>query len=324
MQVMENKLAMLEGIQLAMPDPYYVRDMDYNIVLWPDAIANLTGYTTDEAKKLKCYDMYKACVCPPKSQCPTQQCVQNRQFLRDVAVDVYHKSGATIHTLVSNAGIYDKDGNPIGAVEVVKDNTTLKNVMNSIGQTMQDIDSSAHALISAMGGKSNTSEKVGDNSFESSEDNHNVQANMDNINKSMRFSQEKIFLLKEESEKIVEYIKIIQNISKQTNLLALNASIEAARAQEFGRGFKVVADGVRELSKVSNESVLSIQKNINEIHELIDETQNCFNVTEKHIELGTNTVSELVAKINEIANSIKELTTEYGRIFKLIQHADMG
>ena len=29
------KIAHLEGINSTMPDPYYVRDMDYNIVIWP-------------------------------------------------------------------------------------------------------------------------------------------------------------------------------------------------------------------------------------------------------------------------------------------------
>lgn len=64
------------------------------------------------------------------------------------------------------------------------------------------------------------------------------------------------------SREIEKIIKIVQKIAGQTRLLALNARIEATRAGEAGRGFKVVANEVRDLSLQTEEANQEIGEKI--------------------------------------------------------------
>jgi methyl-accepting chemotaxis protein len=77
---------------------------------------------------------------------------------------------------------------------------------------------------------------------------------------TMRTSSERLLALSARVDDITSLLDLIDDIADQTNLLAVNATIEAARAGDAGRGFRVVADEVRRLAERSKRSAADIAR----------------------------------------------------------------
>ena len=100
------------------------------------------------------------------------------------------------------------------------------------------------------------------------------------------------------SEKISQIVKVIDQIAFQTNILALNAAVEAARAGEAGLGFAVVAEEVRTLAQRSADAAKQTESLISESIE--------------NARLG-------VAKVNEVADSVRGITRGSSDLKSLVQ-----
>jgi PAS domain S-box-containing protein len=322
----ERDYFMLKAIQSAMPDPYYVRDMEYNVILWPEAIQKLTGYSEAEAKRTKCGDIFRADVC---KDCPTQKCVISGKFLKDAQVDVYRKDGAKLTALVSNAGVYNEKGEPIGAVEIVKDYTAYNGLVMKIASSTEHLSAMAEELaasseeVTAMSQDLNRrSQDVADSAVKELEAAKEMQrkakdcvsfaegANsaIEQMNSSMTLSVSKISDLRARSENIGRVVGTIQNIAKQTNLLALNAGIEAARAGDAGKGFAVVANEVKKLASNSLTAVAEIAGTIKEIVSLVQTATDTISTTEGDLKTGRTSLRELLERIGEISRDAASMT----------------
>lgn len=155
--------------------------------------------------------------------------------------------------------------------------------------------------------------------------------NVEVVGTAVNKADDAMTTLKENSLKITEMTKVIEDISDQINLLALNAAIEAARAGDAGRGFAVVADEVRKLAVGTNNSTQEIAKVIAELGNNVDLTGDSLG----QIISSVGDISEAVGKVSsaleqqsatteEISANVDEFTQQMERTTLSISEADQA
>lgn len=102
---------------------------------------------------------------------------------------------------------------------------------------------------------------------------------------------------------------LIREISDQTHLLGFNAAIEGARAGDAGRGFKIVAEEIRNLSNKTRGSivdVITMLKNIqSSVLESVASIEEMLVATQQHAS-STQAMSCAVYSLNKLAIELKE------------------
>lgn len=97
------------------------------------------------------------------------------------------------------------------------------------------------------------------------ENTDNIAESACNTASSQEHTEELVQHLSDEIKHIEQMSGTIRELSDQTHLLGLNAAIEAAHAQEAGRGFQIVAQEVRKLASNSKQAQEQIQRKVLDI-----------------------------------------------------------
>ncbi len=143
--------------------------------------------------------------------------------------------------------------------------TNLNNILGGLDDSQEKLEKIAFDVINS----SDTSLNLVKESIGSVEE---ILAMIDELNKVVEESSERIKALVDLSGQIEKFASVISSISKKTNILSLNASIEAARAGDQGRGFAVVASEVRNLASQSAKSSKEITDTILKVQSSVAET----------------------------------------------------
>lgn len=174
-----------------------------------------------------------------------------------------------------------------------------ENLIRNLKQTQQDlirIDEDARQFGDQARGNASAAQK-------NLQEVEKIRQAIVDITGTVREVAEVVEVLNRDSEQVAKSLLTIKEIADQTGLLALNASIEAARAGETGKGFGVVADEVKMLSRRTKETAESVDRILSSFSQRVE------NVSQisAHSHQVTQGMSEMVQdfenEFNHLASS---------------------
>lgn len=172
-----------------------------------------------------------------------------------------------------------------------KQDATIDTILNKIKEQDYNIQTISTTVNNMSEQSLSTKEKVTDG-YDAVKDLNSKLKDIYGFNKTVNSN---ILDLQKEAKNIVSILDTIKEISEQTNLLSLNASIEAAKAGEFGKSFSVVAEEIKKLADNSKVSAAQIGNIINNITRKIDDVS--LAVGESNLKLSSSIEASKAASL---------------------------
>lgn len=197
--------------------------------------------------------------------------------------------------------------------------TIINSVKSTTGQmatASEEMSSTMKGIMGTMESQSEASSQIAiaiqDSSQQSQEVNSlsiSSQRNVVDMSDRAADAEKSMQMLKENSDRIVSVLGVINDIADQVNLLALNAAIEAARAGDAGRGFAVVAEEVKKLAENVSKSTNEVQEEISGLGSNVIKTSEALQGITGSLQTVHEESSKVTSSIEHQSSAIEEISS---------------
>ena|GEM_PF-4949238 len=264
-------------------DAIFARDNDRNITYFNDAAVKLTGYSAEEAMKMKCNEVFNADVC---GNCAVEQCMKTKEPIVGAQVNIINKSGTKVPVVASVDVLFDERGEVVGGMEIIRDVTQERNMLDKVKEASEKMTESANNLSVVFGQISAATDQVAS-------------------------------AIGQVAQGAGEQSKGASEASGLANQISSAIDQVAKGAQDQARSVAQTTNGINELSK----AIEAVAKNAQEVNNVVTETKKIAekgNAATDETTVGMDRIKDVVLESATKIGALGDKSQQIGEIIDVI------
>jgi methyl-accepting chemotaxis protein WspA len=151
-----------------------------------------------------------------------------------------------------------------------------------------------------------------------------MTASMEHLDESMNAFTRKLSTISQRASGITSVVTAIAKVAEQTNLLSVNATIEAEKAGESGRGFRIVAQEIRRLADQTALATKDIERMVRDMQAAVASGTMEMDRFRNEVSVRVSEVATVSEKLGRIIEPVQSVTRSLEQVQAGMQAQSQG
>jgi methyl-accepting chemotaxis protein len=151
-----------------------------------------------------------------------------------------------------------------------------------------------------------------------------MTASMQHLDESMNAFTRKLSTISQRASGITSVVTAIAKVAEQTNLLSVNATIEAEKAGESGRGFRIVAQEIRRLADQTALATKDIERMVRDMQAAVASGTMEMDRFRNEVSVRVGEVAAVSEKLGRIIEPVQSVTRSLEQVQEGMQAQSQG
>jgi methyl-accepting chemotaxis protein WspA len=193
-----------------------------------------------------------------------------------------------------------------------------------ISTAVAEISATSEKLLSATGDVTAAAREAARVADEGRGGLESMAASMQHLDETMNAFTRKLATISQRASGITSVVTAIAKVADQTNLLSVNATIEAEKAGESGRGFRIVAQEIRRLADQTALATKDIERMVRDMQAAVSSGTMEMDRFRNEVSLRITEVADVSEKLGRIIEPVQAVTRSLEHVHEGMQTQSQG